>query len=42
MSAAVDRALQGQADRLCNLVQGPVVLPALTHDLGSLTIRQEG
>jgi integrase len=29
---AVDRALQAQADRLCGLVQGPVVLPALTHD----------
>jgi integrase len=28
---AVDRALQTQADRLCGLVQGPVVLPALTH-----------
>ena len=29
---AVDRALQAQADRLCALVQGPVVLPALEHD----------
>ena len=29
---AVDRALQAQADRLCGLVQGPVVLPALEHD----------
>jgi hypothetical protein len=30
---AVDRALQGQADRLCSLVPGPVVLPALTQEL---------
>ncbi|MEO6307394.1 MAG: hypothetical protein ABIO96_06070 [Nitrospiraceae bacterium] len=29
---AVDRTLQTQADRLCSLVQEPVVLPALTHD----------
>jgi integrase len=28
---AVDRALQTQADRLCSLGQGSVVLPALTH-----------
>jgi len=30
---AVDRALQTQADRLCSLVQGAVILPALTQDL---------
>ena len=29
---AVDRALQAQADRLCGLVTGPVVLPALGHN----------
>lgn len=28
---AIDRALQTQADRLCSLVQGVEVLPALTH-----------
>jgi integrase len=28
---AVDRALQAQADRLCSMGQGPVVLPALAH-----------
>jgi integrase len=28
---ATDRALQTQADRLCSLVQEPVVLPALMH-----------
>ena len=28
---AVNRALQTQADRFCRLVQGQVVLPALTH-----------
>jgi integrase len=30
---ATDRALQAQAERLCSLVQAPVVLPALTHNL---------
>jgi len=29
---AVDRALQTQADRLCSLVQGVDVLPALTQE----------
>ena len=28
---ATDRALQTQADRLCSLVQEPIVLPALMH-----------
>jgi hypothetical protein len=28
---AVDHALQAQADRMCNLVSGPVLLPALTQ-----------
>jgi hypothetical protein len=35
---AVDRALQGQVDRLCSLAQGPVVLPALTQELSLTTI----
>jgi hypothetical protein len=35
---AVDWALQAQADRLCSLVQGPVVLPALTQELTLTTI----
>ena len=35
---AVDRALQTQANRLCSLVQGPQVLPALTQDLTLTTI----
>jgi hypothetical protein len=40
---AVDRALQTQADRLCSLGQGPVVLPASRqNELVSLTVRQEG
>ena len=30
---AVDRALQAQADRLCSLVPGPVVLPALRMEM---------
>ena len=35
---AVDRALQAQADRLCSLGQGPVVLTALTQDLTFTTM----
>ena len=31
-SKAVDRVLQTQADKLCSLVQEPVVLPALTQE----------
>jgi hypothetical protein len=38
-SKAVDRALQTQADRLCGLVQGSQVFPALTHDV---TTTREG
>ena len=30
---AVDRVLGTQADRLCSLVEKPVVLPALTQEL---------
>ncbi len=29
---AVDRALQAQADRLCIMVTGTVILPPLMHD----------
>ena len=36
---AVDRALQTQADKLCRLVQGVDVLPALTQDLTSTVAR---
>jgi integrase len=36
---AVDRALQTQADRLCGLVQAPVVLPALTQEVSSTVAR---
>ena len=32
-SKATDRALQTQADRLCSLVQEPIVLPVLTQEL---------
>jgi len=35
---AIDRALQTQADRLCSLVQGPVVLPALTQSVTFTTM----
>lgn len=38
-SKATDRALQAQADRLCSLVQGVEVLPALTQEFRTTVAR---
>jgi len=36
---AIERTLETQADRLCSLVQGPVVLLALTQEVRSTVAR---